>query len=164
MIGHSEVNPSEWLGKAIRDVLTDVEGLCSSVLLQSNGNIMLAIQTKADKNVAAEPKFVDLATVDIIGDGISDRVASINTDVGFAIGDNVKDLMSPMVGVVSAMQWYVNGCTQATITGPKLDDKGQIVNEFLLATRLVKTGTKASARKIPQTKTGGPTQPVRRAI
>lgn len=154
----------KYLGKTCKDVITGATGICNAILLQFNGNIMVGIMPAIAGDSTQEAKYHDVNTVDIIDNGISDRVVQPNSGGDFTLGAKVKDRVSGFKGTITSASWFVSGCIQFSVVSDKTDkDTGRPVEELLLSDRLeiVKT---AAIKEVVQTRTGGPSHGVTRKI
>lgn len=152
------------LGYKVKDVVSNIEGICSSVLLQANGNVMLGIQPTAKDNAYVEPMFHDVNIIDILDAGVSERVPDVSSPV-FCIGDTVRDKISDFQGTISSIQWFVSGCEQYAVVGKKLNTQtSKPALESFLSERLEKIGTNKKVAETPAKKTGGPSMKVHRAF
>lgn len=154
-----------FLGKQVRDVLTELEGTCNSVLVQSNGNVMVGIQPKRSELglIGPDPAYSDENVVDVLGPGVSDRVSEVRTP-RFAIGDRVKHRSSPFTGTIEGLAWFVSGCVQYNVVGDVLGSDNAPVTLSLLESWVEKIGSNESAQLVEEDGTGGPSIPVRRAL
>lgn len=152
----------EWLGKEIRDVASGMSGICSSVCLQVNGNIALGIQPRGDGKEKPEAFLFDVNTVDLIGEGVAERVPPIDTKPEFKAGDLVEHIASDFTGAVTTLHWHMNGCVAYNVASPKVGANGKPVFSVFFRGEL----RKAKGRPVnvevaatPKIKSGGPATP-----
>lgn len=155
------------LGKRVRDAITGFSGIAIQRLEQLNGNIQIAIQPQIEEgedNKYPDAMFIDHHTVDVIGEGISDRAVA-EQPRKITLGDEVTDKISGHKGIATQAATYINGCTSLYV-----EPKGTFLSEakdgrWIDQNRLEATGKTVEIKQpeaAPDTgkKPGGPAQRV----
>lgn len=165
MAQDAEDHATAYLGNEVKDKASGVTGICVSVLLQANGNIMLGIEPPAKDNKKEDAHFFDIGIIEVLGIGVTESVPEPEIVTPFDIGDKVKDKISGYAGVVNSISWFLNGCAQYCVISEKLDkESGKPISEFFLTERLTLVGENTAVKQTVRKQTGGPSTKVVRVF
>jgi hypothetical protein len=74
---------------------------------------------------------------------------------GFAIGDNVRDTMTGLVGKLSAFTQYATGCVRAAVQGP-VDKDGKVPDAYWTDVLSIELMVAGPAHDLDATRGGPP--------
>jgi hypothetical protein len=106
------------LGVMARDVVTGLEGIVACKTEMLNGNVQLGIQPKGKGDKIEEAHFIDWHTLEVIGEGIADKVPPIDRSPTIKLGQRVFDRVSGMTGIAVERTTFLNGCVYFAVQGP----------------------------------------------
>jgi len=146
------------LGLKVRDVITGLEGILTSITESLSGTVQVGIQPRGDGDKIAESWCIDYQSVDVIDEGVSARLPAIDDTVVVQLGDEVEDLVSGHRGMTTRKIIFVNGCVHFTVTGKINKDKRALEENLDHKTlKVIGVGlSKRAPEPAKKTKTGGP--------
>jgi len=133
------------LGQTVRDVASGFKGLAVQRIDQLNGNVQWALQPKVGEDgVFKDALQMDNHMLEVIDDGLADKVTAVTDTVDFVLGNEVKDLATGFVGIAIEKATYMNGCVSYWVV-PKHDPKSIVKDSapsgtWLSSKRLVYKG------------------------
>lgn len=109
---------NEYLGKEVKDVASGFTGIAIQTIEYLSGVTQVGIQPKSEGGVFPDAYTIDTNLVDVIGDGISDRVIAPNPEdfAGMKLGDTLRDKVSKITGVATHKSTFMNGCINIMLT------------------------------------------------
>lgn len=139
------------LGNIVEDGITGITGVAYQYYTRTNGNTMIGIQPRGDGTNLLDMVFVDQFTIKVLEEGITDVPETAHTDI--QIGDNVEEIVSGQVGIVTGKNVFLNGCVHFEMTTRSVDNKNPEVF-WVDHTRLKIIGDGIKIKQTPET--GGP--------
>ena len=144
------------LGNIVEDIVSGLYGTACAILEPMTGMKQIGIQPKGDGNSIPDSTFIDEYLVEWREDGIADRVPKV-VETPFEFGQEVRDIASGQVGVITNKITYLNGCIHFGITTDSQENKNPEV--FYIDSRrveLVSNGVKEKLAPKEAEPTGGP--------
>lgn len=142
------------LGSEVVDMTTGQSGVVVNRTELLGGTIQYAIQLPASSDASRQPDLIsiDRESVNLVGDGISDRAVSADS-FKFELGNEVEDLVSGFQGMVVSRTVFINACLYYMVEAKGVG-KPEERQRFLTEQRLkfVSDGVAIKPKK-----TGGPT-------
>jgi hypothetical protein len=99
-----------YLGMEVRNIISNFQGIVSSVRQLVSGQIQFCIEPKGDGTTVPDAFFSDWQTMEIIGEGIQDRVSKPDGQVKIKLGQTVRHTVNGFTGVAAEKITYINGC------------------------------------------------------
>jgi hypothetical protein len=103
------------LGFRVRDAITGFTGHVIQRIDFMNGNVQFAVQPKGEPNAMPDALWIDWHTLDILDEGINDRVTDPTEDVEIRLGQKVEDKITGYTGIATMRCLYMNGCTSFSV-------------------------------------------------
>jgi len=150
------------LGQTVEDATCGYRGIAIQRVEQLNGNVQIAIQPSCGEDKSEYPKamFVDNHFVNVIDDGVSDRITPIAETNPIPLGSLARDKATGFTGIVTERIEYMNGCVAYGVL-PK-HDPAKLFNENtsasyipLVRIELVNEGITTKVEKPPVDKATG---------
>jgi hypothetical protein len=100
------------LGQKVKDATTGFKGIAIIKTLHLNGNVQFGIQPEVEKGGKTYPDAisVDNHLLDVVDDGVSDRITEVTHKTDIVLGNTVEDIASGVKGIVTEKSTYMNGC------------------------------------------------------
>jgi hypothetical protein len=165
-----------FLGMEVRNVVINLAGTVTSVRQLVSGQIQFLVEPKGDGKTVPDGFYMDWHLMEIIGEGVQDRVTKPTADVKITLGEEVKHKISGFRGIATESFTYINGCMSFWVvpteeyTKQFKDGKpmgGAIIESGMLEVvgpipdNLAERAKKTADPATPKTATGGPTVRVR---
>lgn len=99
-----------FLGMEVRNIVTNFQGIITSIRQQVSGQIQFMIEPKGDGKTLPDAFYSDWQTMEIIGEGVQDRVTKPDTTIKIKLGETVKHTVNGFTGVATEKFTYLNGC------------------------------------------------------
>jgi hypothetical protein len=112
------------LGAEVCDALTGFKGIACQILEKLNGSIQIGIQPKLPEGTTTypDPMNIDHHLLDVIGDGLKDRVTAPTEDFNYKLGSRIRDKVTGIEGIATAKGIYMNGCIYYMLESTKKPD------------------------------------------
>jgi hypothetical protein len=158
------------LGNKVRDVISGFEGIATSRHISTNRQPMIGIQPLIDKKKPGDhPDAIsfDEIQVQYVGPGQAKLTTRSPKIDSFALGDEVRDRTTGLVGIATSLTEFMNGCSRVSIQA-KLDKDGAPPKHYHADYQDVErvgdglNVKKESAATAPKPKTGGAPMKVER--
>lgn len=145
------------LGQKLRDKITRVTGTCSAIQIELNGNIRVNIQAKANRidGKVPEPIVIDEIMAEVIGEGVSDTIPAPRL-CNFEVGNEVKDRINGIEGVVVGVAWFTTGCVYLNVQHKGVTRDGKPIAGYSPQEKWEKTGEHAIKDVALAPKVGAP--------
>lgn len=111
---------TDYLGKEVRDSASGLTGIAIQVTEFLSGVRQVGIQPKtSDGSTFPEAYAIDDNLVDVVGDGISNRIIPPNPAdyEGFKLGDMVRCKVTKIKGIATHKATFMNGCVTFCVCG-----------------------------------------------
>lgn len=151
--------PAIGLGVEVKDVVSGMTGISTSLFYKLSGSIMIGVQPPSDDGKMAEAWTIDEAICQAVEGGRT--IPAIDAgDPLVALGHQVEDRVTKFKGTVTAIMVHINGCISCVVTAPKLNKDGGLIEEYFDQKRLVIKGPGVSKqaepkKQAPVARTGG---------
>lgn len=133
---------AKFLGKTVQDVTTGYTGICITIVQKVSGNYQIGIQPKcADGGTFPECMWIDTQIIDIVDDGLVDRVTPITKLCDINIGDEVEDVISGYTGIVFEKSIHFNGCEMICVAR-RMKKKDTTITYEWFSSKRIKVTTK----------------------
>lgn len=144
-------------GKRIKDPITGLEGICTSISEMLSGTIQAAITPMGNGTEVKDAHFIDIQLLEVLDDGISAKSTPADDTVTVKLGDRVVDRITGYDGVALGKDTFINGCVYFTVQG-KMDTEGKRLDPlFADHARLVTvTPVVTQEKSKPAKQPGGP--------
>lgn len=140
------------LGKTVVDATSGFKGTVIQIMENFSGNTQIGIQPKVAEgtNTYPEAMFLDHHLIDVVDDGVRDRVTPVPARFELALGELAEDTINGFRGIATARATYMNGC-EAFCLERKFDPsaENQKTAEWVSTTRLKKVEAPAVPQKVP---------------
>lgn len=124
------------LGKRVKDSITGFTGIVTQILHKANGNVQYGIQPVGDGNTYPDAMFIDYHTIEIVDDGVADKVTPITNPTTIKIGDEIQDKITKYRGIVTEIAIHLNGC-QFLLTESLVDKANKRSFDWISVDRVV---------------------------
>lgn len=153
-ITQQNVNKPVCLGNIVEDIVTGLRGTACAILEPMTGMKQIGIQPKGDGSVIPESTFVDAYLVEVKEEGLANRLPLVAVQP-FEFGQEVREISSGQIGVVTSKLTYLNGCIHLGITTASQKNKNPEV--FFIDHQRLQLVSEGVKDKIPASSdSGGP--------
>lgn len=105
------------MGNKVQDTLSGFVGHVMAISHRPNAATMYGVQPLAKKGATEMPKatYIDGVTLKVIGEGVP--VCTPDDRVLIGLGDQVEDKVTGLVGIVTEVATFINGCVHLFVVG-----------------------------------------------
>lgn len=126
------------LGQNVVDTSTGFKGMCNLICEYIQGTIQIQIQPPCeDDNLRKVPEITDYNLVEVIDDGISLTLPSVEQNVTIQLGQTVTDLITGHTGIATQKLTSLNGCVEFFVVAKINPETQQNVSDYFDHKRLV---------------------------
>lgn len=98
------------LGMIVRDPVTGLTGTADAKYEMLSGSVQFKVQPLGEGAKVEEGYFIDDFLLEVLGEGVSDRLTPADDTVTLRLGEQVQDTVSGVKGIATAKVTYLNGC------------------------------------------------------
>lgn len=132
----------KFLGRTVHDITSGFKGTATQYLEYLNGNVQVALQPKMAEGATTMPDamFIDQHMLEIIDEGIADRVAEVTNPSPIKLGEEVVDEITGFTGIATMKTTYINGCENFYVEQKHQAKDKHEVGRWLAAIRIKRKG------------------------
>lgn len=149
------------LGNIVEDEVTGFCGTATAILEPATGMNQICIQPRGEGTVIPEAMFIDEYSVKFVDEGLANRLP-IPAVPKFIFGQEVRDVISDQIGIVTSKITYMNGCVHFAVTPKSQENKSPDVF-FIDQNRLEPVSSGVQEKLAGAKKSDSPGGPMTRA-